>query len=58
MLNAMKSDFITAYTWIHKSTKKEAERVYCRAMKIADYGYIKEIIACFKNNARREFYDD
>ena len=58
MLNAMKSDFVTAYIWMYGSTKKKAEGVFRRAMEIADYGYIKEIIACFKDDARREFYDD
>ena len=58
MLTAMKKDFITAYTWMYGSTKKQAEGAYRRAMEIADYGYIKETIACFKDNAKRSLYDD
>lgn len=58
MLNAMKKDFITAYTWMYGSTKKQAEQTYRRAMEIADYNYIKETINCFKDNAKRAFYDD
>lgn len=58
MLIGMKQDFINAYIWMHGSTKKEAEQTYRRAMEIADYSYIKETIACFKDNARRSFYDD
>ena len=58
MLNAMKKDFITAYTWMYGSTKKQAEGAYRRAMEIADYGYVKEIISCFKDNAKKSFYDD
>ena len=58
MLGNMKSDFVTAYCWMYGETKKKAETVYRRAMEIADYGYIKETIACFKDNARRSFYDD
>ena len=58
MVGNMKNDFITAYTWMYGETKKKAEGVYRRAMEIADYGYIKEIINCYENNARRNFYDD
>lgn len=58
MLNTMKQDFIIAYTWMYGSTKSEASRTYAKAMEIADYSYIKEIISCFKDNARRSFYDD
>lgn len=58
MLNAMKKDFINAYTWMYGSTKKQAEQTYRRAMEIADYGYIKEIINCFEENAKKAFYAD
>lgn len=58
MLNAMKKDFIAAYTWMYGSTKKQAEGAYRRAMEIADYGYVKEIINCFENNAKKEAYAD
>ena len=54
----MKSDFVAAYTWMYGETKKKAEGVYKRAMEIADYGYIREMIACFKDNAKRNFYSD
>lgn len=58
MINTMKNDFITAYTWMYGETKKKAEGVYRRAMEIADYGYVKEIIACFKSNAKNSFVND
>lgn len=58
MLAIMKKDFITAYTWMYGSTKKQAEGAYRRAMEIADYGYVNEIIDCFKNNAKNSFYND
>ena len=58
MTNSMKNDFINAYTWMYGSTKKKAEGVFRRAMEIADYGYIKEIIACFESNAKKSFYAD
>lgn len=58
MLNAMKKDFINAYTWMYGSTKKQAEQTYRRAMEIADYSYIREIINCFESNAKKAFYDD
>ena len=58
MLTTMKKDFIIAYTWMYGSTKKQAEGVYHRAMEIADYGYVNEIINCFKGNAKKSFYND
>lgn len=58
MLNTMKRDFITAYTWMYGGTKKQAEGTFRKAMEIADYGYVKEIISCFEDNAKRSFYDD
>lgn len=58
MLNAMKRDFITAYTWMYGGTKKQAEGAFRRAMEIADYGYVREIIGCFENNAKRSAYVD
>ena len=53
-----KNRFIDAYVWMFGSTKMEAIKTYSRAMSVADYGYIKEIIACFEDNAKRCFYDD
>lgn len=53
-----KDDFITAYTWMFGETKKKANEVYRRAMEIADYSYIKEMINCYKNNCKRMFYND
>lgn len=58
MVGNMKSSFVTAYTWMYGETKKKAEGVYRRAMEIADYGYIKEIIDCFENNAKNSFLND
>ena len=58
MLGDMKRDFVTAYTWMYGGTKKQAECAYRRAMEIADYGYVKEIIACFENNAKKSAYVD
>lgn len=57
-MNGMKADFVKAYTWMYGSTKKQAEATYRRAMEIADYGYVKEIIACFENNAKNAAYAD
>lgn len=31
---------------------------YNRAMEIADYSYVREIIMCFEDNAKRCFYED
>ena len=53
-----KNQFIAAYTWMYGSTKKVAERIYKSAMECADYKYIREVVACFEDNARRSFYDD
>ena len=53
-----KNQFVDAYVWLYGSTKKEAGKAYSRAMEIADYSYIKEIIACFENNAKKSFYED
>lgn len=58
MLGNLKSRFVTAYTWMYGSSKKQAESAYRRAMEIADYGYVKEIVDCFENNAKRSFYED
>ena len=58
MMNGMKNDFITAYAWMYGESKKKAEAVYRRAMEIADYGYVKEIIACFESNAKKAVYVD
>lgn len=58
MVNGMKNDFIAAYTWMYGESKKKAEAVYRRAMEIADYGYVKEIINCFENNAKNATYAD
>ena len=58
MLTNMRSDFIKAYIWMYGEPKKKAEQVYRRAMEIADYGYIKEIIACFENNAKNAAHAD
>lgn len=58
MLNTIKRDFVAAYTWMYGSTKKEAETAFRKAAEIADYGYVKEIIACFEGNAKRSFYED
>ena len=46
----MKNDFISAYVKMYGESKKKAESVYRRAMEIADYGYIKEIINCVEEN--------
>ena len=58
MLNNLKIDFVQAYTWMYGSTKRQAESAYRRAMEIADYEYIKEIISCFEDNAKQAFNAD
>lgn len=58
MVNNMKKNFIDAYTWMYGESKKKAESVYRRAMEIADYGYIQEVISCFENNAKSSFNTD
>jgi hypothetical protein len=50
----MKKRFITAYTWLFGTTKKEAERVY----KIAPQSYILGVIESFETNAIRAFFED
>ena len=54
----MEGRFIAAYTWMYGSTKKQAKSTFHRAMEIADYGYVKEIIDCFENNAKKSAYTD
>lgn len=58
MLGNTKNKFVEAYTWMYGSTKKKAESVYRRAMEIADYNYVREVIACFDGNAKKNFLDD
>lgn len=58
MLGKMKNNFMEAYVWMYGSTKKKANEVFRRAMEIADYDYIKEVIACYESNAQKSFYND
>ena len=58
MYGNLKPNFVRAYCWMYGSTKKQAETAYRRAMEIADYDYIREIIACFDGNAKRAFVND
>lgn len=57
-MNGMKADFVKAYTWMYGESKKKAEAAYRRAMEIADYEYVREIINCFENNAKNAAYAD
>ena len=50
--------FITAYCWMYGSTKKEAANVYRQKMESGSVGFIEAVIECFKENARKSFYDD
>lgn len=50
----MEKDFITAYVWLFRSTRKQALQVY----KTAETGYIEAVITAFKDNAKRAFYND
>ena len=53
-----KTDFVTAYTWIFGCTKKAAAIVYREEKSKKNMGYIENVIACFKGNAKRCFMDD
>lgn len=50
----MKEDFIKAYVYMYRSTKKKALEVY----KTADKNYISAIIYAFKRDAQKAFYED
>ena len=58
MLNREKKDFIASFTWIFGCTKKDAEAAYRGAKKASNTSYIQSVIACFKGNSARCFYDD
>ena len=58
MLSREKRDFITSFTWIFGCTKKAAEAAYRDAKKAANTSYIQNVIACFKGNSARCFYED
>lgn len=45
----MKIRFVNAFVWLYGSTKRKAEMAYNRAMEIADYSYVREIIMCFED---------
>lgn len=44
------NDFVKAYIWLYGGNRKKAENVYRRAMQIADYSYIEEILDCYEGN--------
>lgn len=48
------NDFVEAYTWLYGGSKKKAESIYRRAMEIADYSYIDEVIDCYDGNKEED----
>lgn len=47
-------EFIKAYVWLYGTTKKQAKEVF----KNSDIYYHREVIYCFKDNAKRSFEID
>lgn len=58
IMGNLKAQFIPAYQWMHGGSKRKAEQVYNRAMEIADYDFIREVITCYKCNSKLAFYMD
>jgi dTDP-4-dehydrorhamnose reductase len=50
----IKKTFIEAYIQLYGTSKKEAEKAY----KNATPDYIIEIINSYKNDAKKQFYND
>lgn len=54
MIQIFKSDFITAYCYAYGATKKAA----LQAWKISNDSYKREIIAGYKEECKKRFYND
>lgn len=50
-------DFVEAYCWMFYSTKKKAREVY--SLRIHDNPeYVHQMIAYYKSNCKKAFYED